>query len=102
MMVMRVRDNRDTQKTPQNDRQSGKEMRGYFVPWSRLHAFSEHFLPRMILRNVENQLMTPPKHLLTWEIDLKQCQGRYLTNMVGDKNKLAISDHLRSDHDLYS
>ena len=54
----------------------------------------------MVLRDVENQLMTPPKHLLTWEIDLKQYQGRYLTNMVGDKNKLAISDHLRSDHDV--
>ena len=54
----------------------------------------------MILRNVENQLMTPPKRLLTWEIDLEQYQARYLANMAGDKKKLAISDHLRSDHDI--
>ena len=54
----------------------------------------------MILRNVENQLMTPPKRLLTWEIDLEQYQDRYLANMAGDKESMAISDHLRSDHDL--
>ena len=54
----------------------------------------------MILWNVENELMTPPKRLLTCEIDLEQCQGRYLANMAGDKNKPAISDHLRSDHDV--